>query len=524
MDKSGKCSNKNKTQQNTAEFNTAQHTKYNTNSKTPSPQTGEGRRGGLLTMAIEMSNPWIVGTFGFAAGAVLAWIATEYRTRKNYRNIIALLVDSADDLAERGEVDKAMSIYDDILRHVKHPEPSIRGRIQFRQGICRYNQSFESGTESNLEESITAYNEALKIYASETHPVEHAQAQNRLGQAYFHLSQIKNEDRNLRNAILAYEESLKLSTPGSRSHAETQNNLGDAYRHLAAIRNEDVNLNKAILAYESALKFRTETDYPEEHAETQSKLGQAYATLALFTNHTKEEDKNKKALLDKATNAYGAALKIWNLESRPQQYALIEKKLGDAYRTSTETLNDAVSAYEESLKVWSLESLPEKYAEAQSSLGQTYALLADSGPETGGAGEVGKTGLLSIESPTTTELNRAIAAYNEALKVWTLETQPEKYAETQNNLGVAYRKLSERENREENMNRALKAYEEALKAKGKGNGEDAKSEIIEATATTAAKPAPQKKAEETKPAETSTVQAEGESKAAETPTDVKKAE
>ena len=58
---------------------------------------------------------------------------------------------------------------------------------------------------------------------------------------------------------------------------------------------------------------------------------------------------------------------------------------------------------------------------------------------------------------------KAIKAYDEALKVRTLDRFPMQYASTQNNLGNAYRTLAEVENKGENCKRAIKAYDEALK-------------------------------------------------------------
>ncbi len=60
-------------------------------------------------------------------------------------------------------------------------------------------------------------------------------------------------------------------------------------------------------------------------------------------------------------------------------------------------------------------------------------------------------------------MKTAIKAYEEALKVYTLERFPMDYAMTQNNLGNAYRTLSEVEAKAENCKQAIKAYEEALK-------------------------------------------------------------
>ncbi|OYT41998.1 MAG: hypothetical protein B6U86_01340, partial [Candidatus Altiarchaeales archaeon ex4484_43] len=60
-------------------------------------------------------------------------------------------------------------------------------------------------------------------------------------------------------------------------------------------------------------------------------------------------------------------------------------------------------------------------------------------------------------------LTKAIRAYEEALKIRTVEKYPVNYATTQNNLGNAYRTLAEVRNKEENLTKAIRAYEEALK-------------------------------------------------------------
>ena len=60
-------------------------------------------------------------------------------------------------------------------------------------------------------------------------------------------------------------------------------------------------------------------------------------------------------------------------------------------------------------------------------------------------------------------LNLAIRAFEEALKIRTIEEYPIPYAETQNNLGEAYRYLADVKDKEENLNIANYAFEEALK-------------------------------------------------------------
>jgi tetratricopeptide (TPR) repeat protein len=60
-------------------------------------------------------------------------------------------------------------------------------------------------------------------------------------------------------------------------------------------------------------------------------------------------------------------------------------------------------------------------------------------------------------------LRKAIEAFGEALRFWTPDVAPLDYAETQNNLGFAYQRLSEYEDQLGNLREAIAAYEEALR-------------------------------------------------------------
>jgi tetratricopeptide (TPR) repeat protein len=60
-------------------------------------------------------------------------------------------------------------------------------------------------------------------------------------------------------------------------------------------------------------------------------------------------------------------------------------------------------------------------------------------------------------------LNKAIQAYIEALKIRTIEKYPIGYAMTQNNLGISYVDLAQVRDNEDNLKKAIQSYEEALK-------------------------------------------------------------
>ena len=74
------------------------------------------------------------------------------------------------------------------------------------------------------------------------------------------------------------------------------------------------------------------------------------------------------------------------------------------------------------------------------------------------ASHIGETAIQMAEY-----MEAAIKAFEEALEAYTLEDFPMDYAMAQNNLGAAYRVLSDVEDKAENCKRGLKAFEEALR-------------------------------------------------------------
>jgi len=203
-------------------------------------------------------------------------------------------------------------------------------------------------------------------------------------------------------------------------------------------------MNIAILAYSNALKTYSLAESPEDYAMTQNNLGNAYCTLAMV------EEKGDNCR--RAIGAYQEALKVYTLERFPMDYAITQNNLGNAYSTLAEVgekgdnCRRAIGAYQEALKIRTLERFPMDYAMTQNNLGYAYRTLAEVEEEEKGD-----------------NCRRAIGACQEALKVRTLERFQMQYAATQNNLGNAYSTLAEVEEKWDNCRRAIGAYQEALK-------------------------------------------------------------
>ncbi|TBR60008.1 hypothetical protein B4U84_03655, partial [Westiellopsis prolifica IICB1] len=192
-----------------------------------------------------------------------------------------------------------------------------------------------------------------------------------------------------------------------------------------------------IAAYESALEVYTREAFPQDWAMTQNNLGNAYLYRILG-----ERANN----LEYAIAAYESALEVRTREAFPQQWATTQNNLGNAYsnRILGERANNleyAIAAYKSALEVYTREAFPQDWAMTQNNLGTAYGDR--------------------ILGERANNLESAIAAYKSALEVYTREAFPQDWAMTQNNLGNAYlyRILGERAN---NLENAIAAYKSAL--------------------------------------------------------------
>src|SRR5262249_44152232 len=78
---------------------------------------------------------------------------------------------------------------------------------------------------------------------------------------------------NLRKAIAFYQAALRVFSEAAHpvEWAEVQRSLGDAYTKLP-VDNQAENLKRAIAYYEAALRIYTETDYPKDWMKAQLSL------------------------------------------------------------------------------------------------------------------------------------------------------------------------------------------------------------------------------------------------------------
>lgn len=159
--------------------------------------------------------------------------------------------------------------------------------------------------------------------------------------------------------------------------------------------------------YEVALPVLTQQGSPEERAETQMNLGLVMQSLVPY----------HRARLADCIYLYQQALDVFNGKNYPQEYAILQNNIAIAYlsmmsSTGRDDLKQAIAVqtFEQALQTITLIDHPSEYAMLQNNLGNALQYL----PST---------------HPVDNNL-RALAAYDEALKVRTAQDTPLAYAHT----------------------------------------------------------------------------------------------
>jgi tetratricopeptide (TPR) repeat protein len=220
------------------------------------------------------------------------------------------------------EVDAVAALVQAIYTYqqgLQCPTGQSRAMLLSNLGAAYSDLAQHQDSEANLQQAITAYQDALQHCSFEAEPARYAATQNNLGTTYWNLAQYSQPAVYLAQAIAAYREALRYYTADQEPvpYAMIQTNLGTAYWNLtqcspASLQEigltvtPEVLLRRAIAAYRSALPHRTPETAPTAYAATQNNLGTAYWHLATQATlpATKRVD-----LLQRAIAAYTATLK-----------------------------------------------------------------------------------------------------------------------------------------------------------------------------------------------------------------------
>ncbi len=256
------------------------------------------------------------------------------------------------------------------------------------------------------------------------------------------LQQKPKSPEQLADAVALYEKALVLAPESDTLlRARILARMGTA---LQANPGPDTTpLHRAQAAFETALPVFNELGRPEEQAEVWMNLGLVIQTLAAVN----------QAKITDAINAYQRALRVFDAERYPAEFAILHNNLATAFLSIPMTdarakMREAlaVQSFESALKVINIVDHPAEYAMLQNNLGNA---------------------LQYASSAHAVENNlRALKAYDEALRVRNPRDTPLEYANTIANKANALLNLPddlahpERGNRD-NLSQAATLYREA---------------------------------------------------------------
>jgi tetratricopeptide (TPR) repeat protein len=203
-----------------------------------------------------------------------------------------------------------------------------------------------------------------------------------------------------------YEKALELLGPEFYlERARISARLGTAWQAMPG--DTDEYLIKARDIYESVRRTFSEHGNSGETAELEMNLGLVLQSLAGLG----------KAPITEAISAYQRSLRIFDAATYPQEFAILQNNLATAFLSIPFTDERAkmrealaVQCFEEGLKAVNLIDHPTEYAMLQNNLGNALQYASSSH---------------AVENNI-----RALAAYDEALKVRTKATTPLEYANT----------------------------------------------------------------------------------------------
>ncbi|WP_414530921.1 tetratricopeptide repeat protein [Nodularia chucula] len=203
----------------------------------------------------------------------------------------------------------------------------------------------------NLEQAITAFQAALRVYTREDFPEDWAGLQNNLATAYSdYFDEVSfNKEENLELAILCCKNALQvyLRDTYPEDWAMVLSNLGAAYRTRIK-GNPTENLKKAICCYESAVEEHTYEDFPEDWAGLQNNLGNAYRELF---------EGNREENLERSIFHLKAALKVYKRENFPEDWAMVQNNLALTY-CELKQIDQAIICFRLSLEIYKPRILP----------------------------------------------------------------------------------------------------------------------------------------------------------------------
>jgi tetratricopeptide (TPR) repeat protein len=234
---------------------------------------------------------------------------------------------------------------------------------------------------AQLHEAVKLYDKALKI-CPEDERLLTARITARKATALQAIPESGTVSLDQARAALQAAIPALIDFGGPSELAEAEMNLGVVIQNLAGAGR--ARITDAIAAYQRALRVFDRNTYPQEFAILQNNLATAFLSIPF----TEERGKMREAL---AVQAFEEGLQVVTLIDHPSEYAMLQNNLGNAlqYAASSHRVENnlrALDAYDEALKVRTRAAAPVEYANTLANRANCLWNLADasSEPQAGG--------------------------------------------------------------------------------------------------------------------------------------------
>jgi hypothetical protein len=288
---------------------------------------------------------------------------------------------AAETIAERGRLAALQSAYNDSATLYAQaadtaPTSDVAARWRYRMGQANALRSYaeESGSTDAAHQAIGAYtNLALPLAPRDARPRDWAKTWSELGVAHGILG-TRGDETELQEAVASFQQALSVFTPQTDSvdWAAAQASLGLAMSGLAE-RDPNANLSGAISAFQAALSVLSPRSDPWDWARANVGLG-----IALDTQG--ERGGNEPLL--RAEDALSAALTVFTRERYPRDWAGAQVNLANVRgklgaRGNRVALARAIEGYQQALTYYTRERTPMNWALTKVAL--AYTLLETQG-------------------------------------------------------------------------------------------------------------------------------------------------
>lgn len=278
-----------------------------------------------------------------------------------------------------------------LERTPRAARPLEHAALRYQLGLA-YAELPTGERELNLSRAVASYEHAAELFSPQQHPAEHARVQTARGAALRELG-------SAQDAVNACTTAVELLTD-----ADVPGELGAALNNLGLSHSDVGHHEEAIAALERAIAAFDDAGEDHQRAMARHNLGQAQAAAGAH------ED---------AAATYTQALAELDVEDAPYQWGLLQHALGVALSAANQP-ERAAEAFAASLRSFTRQRYPFQFALAKNNYGLAWAQAGGIVP-----------------------LRRAVASYEDALRVFDVRVHRTQWEQVYRNLEMAESALAD---------------------------------------------------------------------------------